>query len=330
MDNNTDPTFYLNTQLGSAICLMILSPITIISNVLLLLTIFKDPLKCFRTPATYFIVALALVDFTTGLCFEPFYVMYQIKQYTTWSLKLDQPYASLAFFGTLYTYVPVASSYMFVLGLTLSQYIAISFPQRYHSIVTTRKVVAYTVLSCVYFTMFISLYFAGVSTETLYEVGLHLHPTPITVLLILTSFMLLRSFRKLAKTSRQLGESLTDSETPNTRGQAGTTRSNKISEKQFTIVTLLLSGILIVCVLPHVIVQHIWFYTKQETHQEILNVRAGVDIGNVMLFLKVALDAFIYALWLPKYRRSLKIVLGCGDRQMASYAYEMRTIETVT
>ena len=83
MDNNTDPTFYLNTQLGSAICLMILSPVTIISNVLLLLTIFKDPLKCFRTPATYFIVALALVDFTTGLCFEPFYLMYQIMQYTT-------------------------------------------------------------------------------------------------------------------------------------------------------------------------------------------------------------------------------------------------------
>ena len=129
MDNNTDLTFYLNTQLGSAICLMVLSPITIISNVLLLLTIFKDPLKCFRTPATYFIVALALVDFTTGVCFEPFFLMYQIKQYTTWSLKLDQPYASLAFFGTLYTYVPVASSYIFVLGLTLSQYIAISFPR---------------------------------------------------------------------------------------------------------------------------------------------------------------------------------------------------------
>ena len=184
---------------------------------------------------------------------------------------------------------------MFVLGLTLSQYIAISFSHRYHSIVTTRKVIAYTVFSCVYFTVFISLYFAGVSTETLYEVGLHLHPTPITVLLILTSFMLLRSFRKLAKTSRQLGESLTDSETGNTLGHAGTTHTNKISEKQ-----------------------------------ERLNLRAGVEIGNVMLLLKVALDAFIYALWLPKYRRSLKIVLGCGDRQMASYAFEMRTIETVT
>ena len=188
---------------------------------------------------------------------------------------------------------------MFVLGLTLSQYIAISFPHRYHSIVTTRKVIAYTVLSCVYFTMFISLYFAGVSTRILYEVGLHLHPTPITVLLILTSFMLLRSFRKLAKTSRELGESLTDSETPKTRGDAGTTRTNKISEKQFTIVTLLLSGILIVCVLPQIIV-HIWFYTKQETQQERLNLHAGVDIGNIMLFLKVALDAFIYALSVAK------------------------------
>ena len=330
MDNNTNPTFYLNTQLGSAICLIILSPVTIISNMLLLLTIFKDPLKCFRTPATYFIVALALVDFTTGLCFEPFYMMYHMMHFSTWPSELDQPYANLTFFFTLYSYVPIASSYMFVLGLTLSQYISISFPHRYHSIVTTRKVIAFCVISYVYFTVFISLYFAGVPLQTLYEVGLHLHPTPITVMLILSSFMLLRSFRKLANRSRHLGESLADSETRQVPGHARTTRTNQVSKKQLTIVTLLLSGILIVCVLPQIIVQHIWFYTKQETQQERLDLRAGVDIANDMLFLKVALDAFIYAFWLPKYRRSLKIVLGYGDRQMALDAFEMRTIETVT
>ena len=49
--NNTnssqvDLTFYLNTQLGTAICLAILSPVTIISNVLLLLSLYKDALKC--------------------------------------------------------------------------------------------------------------------------------------------------------------------------------------------------------------------------------------------------------------------------------------------
>ena len=59
MNNNTslpsaDLTLYLNTQLATAVFLMILTPVTVISNVLLLVTIFKDPLKCFRSPATYF------------------------------------------------------------------------------------------------------------------------------------------------------------------------------------------------------------------------------------------------------------------------------------
>ena len=68
-----DYRLYLYTQLATGICLMILSPVTVISNALLLFTIFKDPLKCFRTPATYFMVALAFVDLKTGLLVAPFF-----------------------------------------------------------------------------------------------------------------------------------------------------------------------------------------------------------------------------------------------------------------
>lgn len=328
---STDLTLYLTTQLGTAICLMVLAPVTIISNVLLLLTIFKDPLKCFRTPATYFIVALALVDFITGMLIEPFFIMSRMVKYMTWPLKLREPYQGLATFGAMFSYVGLNSSFLLVLGLIWSQFIAITFPHRYRSIVTTRRVLAFIGLSCVYFTGFILLQFAGVPLQTLFRVDLHLHSTLITVLLMLGSFMLLRSFRNVAQTSRRLGaRGVQNSETRDARGHASRTRSNRISERQFTIVTLLLSGILIVCSLPHIALLHINFYTKQETLQERLDLRAGITIGDEMMFLKVALDAFIYAWRLTKYRRSLKIVVSCRPNLVKPDIPEIRTMDNFT
>ena len=208
MNNSTnssraDPTFYLTTQLATGIVLTILSPVTVISNALLLFTIFKDPLKCFRTPPTYFIVALAFVDLITGIFIEPFFIMARLVRYITWTIRLvNEPYKSLWFFGGMFSYVGLNASFLLVLGLIVSQFIAITYPHRYRAIVTTRRVLACVILSCVYFTGFILLQYVGVPLSTLYKVDLHLHSTLITVLLISSSLLLLISFHKFAETSR--------------------------------------------------------------------------------------------------------------------------------
>ncbi|XP_078361367.1 uncharacterized protein LOC144645686 [Oculina patagonica] len=337
MNNSTLPSIcsaadcrlYLHTQLATGICLMILSPITITSNVLLLLTIFKDPLKCFRTPATYFIVALAFVDLATGLFVEPFFVMYRVAMYVKWSPTLGEPYHSLLQVGIWLSYVGLNSSFLLVLGLILTQFIAITYPHHYRSVVTTRRVLACVGLSLVYFTGFILLQFVVDPKETLFKVDLHLHSTLITILLILSSAMLLKSFHQFAKESRRLG-GMRSVENRDTGGHSGKPRTNRISQRQFTIVTLLLSGILIVCSLPHIITVHIRFYTKQKTLQERLDLFAAITIADEMMYFKVALDAFIYAWRLTKYRRSLKIVLTCRGNQVASEATEARTMDDFT
>ena len=308
--SSADVTFFLTTQLASAICLMILSPVTIISNVLLLLTIFKDPLKCFRTPPTCIIVALALVDFVTGVLIEPLFIMYHLVRYMTWSVELSEPYNSLRQIGVIFSQVGLNSSFFLVLCLISLQFIAITYPHQYRSTVTTRRVLACVVISCVYFTGFCLLQFVGVPLQTLIQVDLHLHSSLITVLLIVGSFMLLRSYCKFAKTFRQLQAQ--NSETRDAREHANHTRAHRIrvrpTERQFTIVTLLLSGILLACSLPHTVLLHVSFYMKQEISLEMF---AGMTIADNMMFLKVALDAFIYSWRLTKYRKSLKIVLAC-------------------
>ena len=194
---------------------------------------------------------------------------------------------------------------------------------------TTRRVLACVCLSLVYFTGFILVQFAGVPQATLFQVDLHLHSTLITILLILSSAMLLRSFRQFAKASRRVA-GVGSVENGGMSGHSGKRRGNRVSERQFTFVILLLSGILIVCSLPHVITLHIKFYTKQETEQERLDLSAAITIGDEMMFVKVALDAFIYAWRLTKYRRSLKIVLACRQNQITSEVTEERTVDNFT
>ena len=323
-----DYSLYLYTQLATGICLMILSPITVTSNVLLLFTILKDPLKCFRSPATYFIVALALVDLTTGLFVEPFFVMYRVATYVKWSPAIGEPTYSLFQIGEWLSYVGLNSSFLLVLGLILTQFTAITYPHHYRLVVTTRRVLICVVFSVAYFTGFILLQFV-VPKATLFQIDLHLHSTLITVLLILSSAMLLKSFHQFAKKSRRFRD-MRSVENRNVGGRSGKLRTNRISERQFTIVTLLLSGILIVCALPHIIAVHINLYTKNKTLQERLDFSAAITIGDEMMFVKVAMDAFIYAWRLTKYRRSLKIVLTCSGNQVASEATEIRTMNNFT
>ena len=325
----TDYRLYFYTELATGICMAILSPLTITSNVLLLLTLFKDPLKCFRAPATYFIVALALVDLTTGLLVEPFFIMHRVARYVKWSSAPGEPYHTLYQIGIWLSYVGLNASFLLVLGLILTQYIAITYPHHYRSEVTTRRVLASVGLSLVYFTGFILLQFVVVHKETLFQVDLHLHSTLITVLLIVSSAMLLKSFRQFAKESRRLW-GRRGVETRAHGRQTDKPRMNRISEKQFTIVTLLLSGIFIVCSLPHIITVHISIYKKQETLQENLDLSAAITIANEMMFVKVALDAFIYAWRLTKYRRSLKLVLTCRTNQVLPETTKERTMENFT
>lgn len=323
--NSVDLRFFLYTQLGTAISLAILSPITITSNALLLLTISKDPLKCFREPATYLIIALALANLATGLLVEPFFVMYRVASYMQWSPEPGEPYDSLIPFAIWCSTVVLNASFLFVLGLVWLQFIAITYPRHYHSVVTTRKIFGFVGFAFVYFTLFALLQFAGVSTFTLLQVDLHLHATPITILLIIGCCVLLKSFHRYTAASRQsmgaCNQENRDVISP---------LSKQISERQFTIVIFLLAGILILCTLPHIITVNIIFYKKHQILQESLDSRAAVTLADEMMFVKVALDAFIYAWRLTKYRRSLKLVLTCRTHRHEFVALEMTTVTNNT
>ena len=73
---------YLITLYASAYLFSILSPITVVSNGLLLVAIYKDPFKCFRTPVTFFNVSLAIVDLLAGTIVEPSFAIFYFACYS--------------------------------------------------------------------------------------------------------------------------------------------------------------------------------------------------------------------------------------------------------
>lgn len=316
--SSADCRFYFHTELFTGICFAILSPITTTSNALLLFTIFKDPLKCFRAPPMYFIIALAFADFTTGLIVEPFLTATRVRRYVYWSHTLDEPYNTLEQIGRNLSYVGLNSSFLFVLGLILAQFIAIAYPHHYRSVVTTRRVLACAGFSLMYFTGFTVLPFFGVA-QIIFQVDLYLHSTLITVFLVVGFAMLLRAYRQHAIASHRLGVGSSFS------GRTGKSLTNEVNERKFIIVTLLLTGILILCILPNTVVLYVWAYKKQDHDQpDCSDLTSVVFLTELILFVKVSLDAFIYAWRLPRYRRSLKLVITCRSNQVTSEATELR------
>lgn len=299
-----DFTLYFRVELISAICLAIFSPTTVVCNVLLLTTIYKDPFNSFRVPPTYFVVSLAVVDLLVGSVIEPIFCIFFFVRYFTGSPDVGERYKVLLRVGKFLSTVFLTSSFLLVLALTITQYIAITYPQKYKRIVNTRRILIFIGLTGLYFTVFSALQFTGTSDKIYYQVDLFLHTTLISLFLVISHILLYKSFRNFVKQSQALYNR-------NALAQDKAVQERRQNEKNFTIVTLLLSALLVLSALPHIIVFCIFLYKKSETVQEEIYVNIALRISDIIVFLKVGLDTFIYAWRLPKYRRALKNTVLC-------------------
>ena len=88
------------------------------------------------------------------------------------------------------------------------------------------------------------------------------------------------------------------------------------SQRQFTIVNLLLLTFLISCSLPVTVFFYLQYHWKDLTTLELLRLHLAGLFSNDVLFLKFALDPLIYAWRLAQYRRALKSLLVCKRQRI--------------
>ena len=296
---------YRYIELASAIILCILSPITVVSNALLLTAIYRDPLRCFRTPMTYFIAGLAVADLLTGMAVEPMFATYYFADFADFRKKPSAVYQLVHRIGGVISTVTITVSFFIILALSVCQYIAVTYPHQFKKMVSKNRVLGFLTISCVYITSFCMLQFTGIDLTTYLKIDLIIHPTLISVILVIVQVMLFTSFHRHLQHSSSLRNKTSYSHAPQKKGSF----KKRQSERQFTVMTFHLTAILLASASLHIIVLFIYLFKTPKNMVENINIHIGIRISDLMLFIKVALDIFIYAWRLPTYRRALRCTL---------------------
>ena len=300
-------SLYMKFELAEGICLSVMSLLTVSANILLLIAVWKDPEKSFRSPTTYFLIGLGITDLLTGATTEPFFALYYITRFLRGGKNIPASILRLYEVGQSISTVTISSSYLIILGLSMSQYIAIKWPHKYKVLITRSRVIVSVLLSWLYFIGFILVltFSPSIDTDLFLKVDVALHPVLISSVLFITLILLYRAFMKQVQQRKSFRESEKKLQNGGSKG-----RSDNL-QRQFTIVTFYLAAILLISALPHIAVQFVWLYADLPTEGRYY-IFMALRIRDLLLFLKVAVDAFIYAWRLPAYRQALKTSLKCS------------------
>ena len=141
LSNNHDVLWnrFLVVCLLSAIYLSFLSVLTTLSNGVLLVALYQDPFKVFRQPPTVFITGLALADFLTGVAVNPLFAYFYFEVYR--DNISSEHYNNILKAAGILSSVTMNVSFLTILFLSWTQFIAISFPHRHKQLVTGKRVV---------------------------------------------------------------------------------------------------------------------------------------------------------------------------------------------
>lgn len=298
---------------NSGISIACLSIVAAFGNGFLLLAIWKDPYRTFRVPPTVFVTGLAVADFLTGFLVGPIIAYVRIVPS---SEKNTDRFTVLRQAGKTMSFLTMNASYLILLFLTWNQFAAVRFPHAHKRHITTRKVKICVAGIWLYAILFSVLPFCGINPEIVNKLDFYMHTVAFMVLLVIAYLCLFAAFQNqihritLATTLNSIhGAS-------NLRGRHAFTRSRKRSEKQFTMLTLVLVLFIIICTLPSLILQFITIYWNPTSFEDTLSILIALEVSSDVLFLKFALDPFIYCWRLTSYRKALKSVLMFGRVSM--------------
>ena len=307
---------YRGAQIASGIFLVLVSLVSAVGNGLLLLTIWKDPFKTFRTPTTFFVSGLAVADFLTGIAVCPIHALGNIHgYYLELGIEVKTSSSMISLFqkaGQIARPISAAtmnSSYIILLLLTWSQFIIISFPYKHKVFVTKRRVVTSAILTWAYTIVFAILFATGVEETAFLKFDLYFHTTGILSLLMVAYFCLYKAFKRQMRRLHSL-------KTNNSLGQQRRSRRGNRRERQFTIVNFLLLTFVIACTLPLTIIYYVHLHGVPKTQLQSAKLKIAKFLSSNVLLLKFALDPLIYAWRLTQYRTALKFLVVCRRQRI--------------
>lgn len=278
----SDRAFFLSL----AVVGFALAAVNTLGNTALLLTIFRDSRRLLQTPPSLLIANLCVSDLVVGLIAGDLVAVKDVYRFQHLPVpnKLD-PIIRLVLGLSLF----VSSGT--IIALSCDRYVAVMHPFKYKSTITRKRVkICIALIWAVAFTLcFLPL--TSIPEVIFKIVYAHTHASLPAILLTIMYF---KVFRALGERRRELRAA----------GITSTTRSKKVldRERNMVVTILIILALFYVTVLPEFVALHLLHFC--EPCEQSSTFRKLEIVFSRFLFLNSAVNPFVYAWRVPKYRQA--------------------------
>ena len=287
-----------------AVYKMILSPVTVISNGLLLLVGTVDPLRSFRNPSSLFLLTMSAANVLTGIIVAPIFAALEYNGF--FGRKQSLVTAKV---GSSFSLLSLNISFGMVFALAFDNFIAVFRPTKYRSWITlSRAKITILVISIIALT-FAILPHLNVPIATVLKIDLHFNSTVNSVLLVVSYILLYAAFKNQTKKSLDL------------RARGPNKHGGKLYElrSKFRRVLFIFIVFSTVPAILSTIAYHLESYCDSCQKYKGIIIVQRVCLN--LMFMKCALDPFAFGWRLARNRQALKKIICCQlhtVRQMAT------------
>ena len=276
----------------SSVVSIVMAPMIMLGNVLVLLAVWKDPLKKLRSsPSNVILVSMALADLSVGLVVCP------LTAYWGWVIfdKGISPFDLSVIFAINAFSVNVSFGHMFL--LTVDRLLAVVKPLQYRVIITNKRAVIASCVCWIYFLAF------GCSFLILRDyLALMAAVDTVQLLSILLSMLIMYTvimFRFHRYSKSRINEPI--------YSQNNLTFILKRERRLFKAITIVICAFLI-CYMPWCIVQMLIYLCKPcNPHLAVLMIFFG--FSTCLTYANSGLNPILFSWRLPKYRETFKYLL---------------------
>lgn len=282
-----------------------LSLITIPGNFLVLLVILKNPNGRMRTPFNWFILNLAIADLLVGLIVEPLSSVVHVREAFGFPLKYH------IFLQPVY-FTSCTASVLSLGMLTIDRYIAITSPLQYRATLSNKRAL---VSSLIIWVISIALPFLQHEIGFLWYFFVFGNAAVLVTFFVLV-FAFVRVHLALRAQIRELNQMQASSE-------ENMARNNALkSEEKITRAFMLMLLVFCVCYTPSLLMIYLMNFCTICSCQSIHWFR---DLSFLFVVLNSSMNPFIYALRLPNFRESARMLCSKNRSQAPAMRYQTTT-----
>ena len=294
----------------AALSFMLATP-AVISNVLLLVTVFRDPGRNRTSPVTLLVVNLAVCDLLAGAVSGYGGLYYNIALLTGQTREELFGFLLVLFIPAIATNVVSSCT---IAAMSFDRLLAVSLPHGYKALVTEGKIKVFIAVSWIYSLLFSSLRVMGISQTLFVALYCHIH---MTVPLIILPVVYWKTYRVLRLHNNQVRNLA--------NGRERMEFACRNTERKVVSAFLLVLVSFYLVFAPQYIAQNIHLFCPSLAKRS--SFKMFLRVSNQIILVNCSLNPFIYAWRIPKYKRAFmafcdrcacrsRIAVGDGPEQM--------------